>query len=76
MRTTITLDERAYRLARAVAAQRHESVGKVLGDALLGKFDVADTSVGQVVIDQFGFPTVRTGTVITNEDVAKAIAED
>jgi len=76
MRTTITLELEAYRLARAIASQKNESVGKVLGDALIKTYRPDDDKPLGFSVDASGWPRIRIGRVITPEDVAAAIEED
>lgn len=76
MRTTVTLEPEAYRLARALASKRHQSVGKVLSDAILSQFRQPGEPAPKIEVDEFGFPVLRLGRVITPEEVAAAIEED
>jgi len=76
MRTTITLEPEAYRLARALAFQRHTSVGKILSEALLSQFRPTTIPSIEVIMDADGFPTLYLGRPLTSEEVASAIEED
>jgi len=76
MRTTINLEPEAYRLARAIATQRHESLGKVLSESILNQFRTNERASEEFRIDSDGFPRLTLGRVITPEDVAEAIEEE
>jgi hypothetical protein len=76
MRTTVDLDPEAYRIAQGLASQRHETLGKVLGDAIM---DVSRpiSSTPIVVRDgPFRLPMISLVRVITPEEVAETIEED
>ena len=75
MRTTLTIDDRAYRLAQAVAAQRKESVGKVLGDVFVEHFSRVDPLSSGLELDADGFPIMRLGRPISSADVSEMIDE-
>ena len=57
-------------MAEALAAERGQSLGKVLGDALLGR------GVARLETDAEGWPMIRTGKPITSEGVEAGIGED
>ena len=76
MRTTVNLEPEAYRLARALAAQRKLSVGSVLSEALLSQYGPPLDKANSLTVDSEGFPILRLGRVITPEDVASAIEEE
>ena len=76
MNQTIELEAEAYALARRLAAERHRSIGRVLSDAVFDRVETGLPAVGEVVIDQYGWPVVRTGRRITSEEVRTMIAED
>ena len=75
MRTTVNLEPEAYRLARALAAQRNLSIGKILSEALLSQFKPTSQNKSPLTIDSQGFPRLSVGKIITPEDVAVAIEE-
>lgn len=70
MRTTIDLDARAHRIAKAIAQQRKETMGQVISEALLAVFcpETADSKV-ILGVSKAGFPTFRTGRTVTMEEV-------
>lgn len=70
MRTTIDLDARAHRIAKAIAQQRKETMGQVISEALLAVF-CPQTGESKVTlgVSEAGFPTFRTGRTVTLEEV-------
>ena len=70
METTVELEPEAYRMAKALAAERGESLGKVLGDALLGRREA------EIETDAEGWPIIRTERPIPSEQVKAWIEED
>ncbi len=76
MRTTVNLEPEAYRLARALASKRRQSVGKILGDAVLSQFRPSSAASTKVEADEHGFPSLYLGRPVTPEDVAAAIEEE
>jgi hypothetical protein len=76
MRTTLTIEDSAYRLAQAVAQQKNQTVGKVLGDAIMERFGNPTPESSGIVLDGDGFPTFRVGRPITPRDVQELIEED
>ena len=76
MRTTISLSPEVYRLARAIAYQKHQSLGKVLGDALMHQFAPSDDLAPRLETDSDGFPVIYIGRPISLQEVAEAIEED
>ncbi len=76
MRTTVSLDVEAYRLAQAVASQRRQSLGKVLSEAILLQFRSAPKPKATIIMDEYGFPTLYVGSPITPEEVRAEIEEE
>lgn len=76
MRTTVNLEPEAYRLARAIADQRRQSVGKVLSEAILSQFRSPASQSTGVTTGPTGFPALYLGRPITPEEVAAAIEEE
>ncbi len=72
----MNLEPEAYRLARALASQRHLTVGKVLSEAIISQFQPRSEVSDSVEVDAEGFPVLRLGRVITPEDVARAIEDE
>lgn len=76
MRTTVTLDTEAYQLARAIAHQRNQTIGQVLGDALKQTLRPKSGSEKIYSYDASGWPQIDLGRTFTTEDVRAAIEED
>ena len=70
METTVDLEPEAYRKAEVLAAERGQSIGQVLGDALLGRREAL------IETDTEGWPIIRTERPITSEQVKEWLAED
>ena len=68
MRTTIDLTDEAYHLARAIAHERNESLGKVVSELILGP---RKAKSARIVIpdDPHALPKVYFGRRITSDDV-------
>lgn len=74
METVVDLDPEAYRVAQERAAAQGVTLGKVLGDALLGR--VAESPVeAKLETDGDGWPVLRFGHPLSIEE-AKALVEE
>lgn len=71
MRTTLDLDLRSYRLAKAIAAQKGVSLGKVVAEALLAHFGRTEAPSVELGKSAAGFPVLSIGRPVTAEDVAE-----
>ena len=73
MRTTLDISDEAYYLAKSIARDRNQSLGRVVGDLIL------QTSQGvkgaSIQMSDYGFPTFRCSRPVTTEDV-KALDDD
>ncbi len=76
MRTTIDLDERALKLAKAAAHRRKVSLGRVCSEALLQIYAPEPAREAVITIDSSGFPTVDIGRPITYEEVNAFLEEN
>lgn len=76
MRTTVNIEPQAYSIARAVAHQKNQSIGKVVSDALMQAYSPENDRPIGLYIDERGWPVIHLGRPITPEEVAEAIAED
>lgn len=73
MRTTVTIDEDVLSVARALAEQRHISLGRALSELARRGFQPPN-DVGE----QNGLPAFRVekgAPAITNDDVRKALSD-
>ena len=73
MRTTIDLTPDAYHLAKAIAHDRNQSLGKVVSEFILRPV-TAEAPLS--THSSAGFPLFRCGRTITSEDVQSLISED
>jgi hypothetical protein len=73
VRTTIDITPEAWHLAKAIARERNQSLGKVVSDFILRQ-PVAETS--KPARSAAGFPVFASGKPITSEDVQKLLDED
>lgn len=77
MVTTVDLDPEAYRLAQALAAERRQSIGKILSDAILSRqHSVPAADETSITQNSSGLPEIRFGRQITTEGIRAMIAED
>jgi hypothetical protein len=71
MRTTIDIDQPSYELAKAVAAQKGLSLGRIVAEAVCTAYGAApldgDNNTSR---SEAGFMTIRVGTPITSDRVA------
>ena len=73
MRTTIDLSEDAYQIAKTVARERKESLGRVVSQMIIGE---ASSPAGSNELRKVGgFLTFTCGRRITSEDV-KALEDE
>ena len=75
MRTTVDLSDEAYLLAKAVARDRRESLGKVMCELIIKGVQVPEGRVGEMRMVN-GWPVVDLGRPITNEEVLEFLAKD
>ena len=73
MRTTIELTPEAYHLAKSVARERNQSLGKAVSDLILKR---PDPAVAQIATSRAGFPVFASGKRIASEDVRILLDED
>ena len=76
MRTTLDIDQDSYRLAKAIAAQKGISMGKLVAEAIQRQYGASDTPSTEIGTSVAGFPVVTIGRPITPEDVADALDDD
>jgi hypothetical protein len=72
VRTTIELTAEAWHLAKAVARERNESLGKVVSEFILQR---ADSSL-PLTRSKAGFPLFSSDKRVTSEDVRMLLDED
>ncbi|MFN0106418.1 MAG: antitoxin [Bryobacteraceae bacterium] len=73
MRTTLDLTEDAYQLAKAVARDRNDSLGRVVSELILKGAHGPGDRIGEMrIVD--GWPVVSYGRMITSEDVKEFLA--
>lgn len=76
MRTTIDLDPKAHKLAKALAHQRKVSLGKIVSEAIMERFCPEPTRPVKYGISEAGFPTIDTGRPVTLEEVKAFLEEE
>ena len=69
MRTTVDLEDRALKVAKAIAHKRQVSLGKVVSEAILDRYCAPETSETVLGTSAAGFPTFSTGRPITADEV-------
>ncbi|MEO7143819.1 MAG: hypothetical protein ABI165_09995 [Bryobacteraceae bacterium] len=74
MRTTLELTTEAYHVAKAVARERNQSLGKVISEFILRRGN--DRDVDASSHSEAGFPIFSSGKRITSEDVQGLLEED
>ncbi len=73
MRTTIDLDPRAHRLAKMLAAKCDVSLGAFVSELILDTYD--PKTVGEVEVNEVGWPVISVGRPISDEEVQSLIEE-
>lgn len=73
VRTTIELSPEAYHVAKAVARERNQSLGKVVSDFILKR---AAARIPESAVSRAGFPVFASGQRVTSEDVQALLDED
>jgi hypothetical protein len=73
MRTTIDLAPEAWHLAKAIARERNQSLGKVVSEFILR---TPGTAAAPPARSAAGFPVFASGKTITSEDVETLLDED
>ncbi|MBL8237770.1 MAG: hypothetical protein JNM66_10150 [Bryobacterales bacterium] len=74
MRTTVDLSEEALQLAKAVARDRRESLGRVMSDLIVKGASSFGGTIGEIrIID--GLPAVSSGRIVTTEEVRAFLEE-
>jgi hypothetical protein len=71
VRTTLDIDQTTYRLAKAIAAQRGISMGKVVAEAIAAQYGETNEPSDVIGRSEAGFPVLTIGRPITSEDVAE-----
>ena len=74
MRTTLDISDEAYYLAKAIARDRHNSLGRVVGDLILQSSKGAKGA--SIEMSDYGFPTFRCTRPVTTDDVKALDAEE
>jgi len=73
VRTTLDISDEAYYLAKGIARDRKESLGRVVGELIMRS---VGTSEGPpITMSDYGFPTFRCNRPVTTEDV-RALDDD
>ena len=74
MRTTVDLSEEALQLAKAVARDRRESLGRVISDLIVKGASSSGGTIGKIQIIN-GLPAVSIGRMVTTEEVRAFLEE-
>ena len=76
METTVGLEPEAYRTAQSLVAERGQSLGKVLSDAVLAHHSGLRQGRFGVSRGTTGLPELRAGVPIDSDRIRAMIAED
>ena len=74
MELIIDLEPEALRRAESLAAERGQTIGKVLSDALLGR--IVPDGYPKVVVGPSGLPEIHLGRPVTLDEVREAIEDE
>lgn len=76
VRTTIDLTPEAYDLAKSVARDKQQSLGKAISELITGRMPLADAGEPPFTIQRNGMPLFRSRRPTTTEDVNYAKDEE
>lgn len=76
MRTTLDLDPKALKVAKAVARNQKVSLGALVSDILLKHFMPDQGAVPPIGTTDLGLPALYVGHTVTPEEVEAAIEEE
>ena len=76
MRTTTDLDPKAHKIAKAIARQRHLTLGKIISEAILNRYEAQSPDSLQSSTTALGLPAIYIGRPITREEVSALIEEE
>lgn len=76
MRTTLDLPPVAYHRVKELAAQRGESVSRVLADLTMRGLAQVESDVELQVSDRTGLPVLSIGRGVTSEEVGDLLDDE
>jgi predicted transcriptional regulator len=76
MRTTINLPDELHRRVVSLAKDTNKTLSQALVDLLRRGLGEQATTLAITIDEQTGLPQVTLGTVITTDDVRKALDEE
>ena len=74
MRTTLDIDDDAYRIAKAISRDKDQGLGRTISEIILDFARPKEAPASRVVVKD-GLPFIRVGRVVTNEDVRRILDE-
>lgn len=74
MRTTLDLSDEAYNLAKAIAREKDQGLGRTVSEIILEFAKPKNPPASRIVVKD-GLPFIHVGRVITNEDVRLVLDE-
>ncbi len=76
MRTTIDLDPKVHRLAKAIAERQNTTLSKVMSDAFLSIYAPLEGPKVKLGVSEAGFPTFDIGRPISYKEVQDFLDEE
>lgn len=73
MRTTLDIPDEPYFIAKALARDRNQSLGQIVGELILRAARGGESA--EIEMSDYGFPTFRCVRPVTTEDV-KALEDE
>ena len=75
VRTTLEISDEAYYLAKAIARDRNQSLGRVVGELILQSAKGVTDASQSIKMSDYGFPTFRCARRVTSEYVKALVGE-
>jgi hypothetical protein len=76
MRTTIDMDPKAHKLAKAIARQRNVTLSRVVNEVILDRYAPSGWKPIPIGTTDLGLPALYVGRPVTAEEVEAAIEEE
>lgn len=75
MRTTLDIQDEAYAIAKAIAQERNEGLGRTISEIILKFAHPPVPPPANAMQMKNGLPVVRIGRVVTSDDVRRVLDE-
>ena len=77
MRTTLDLTDESYAVAKALARERDQGLGRTVSELILaGALSRSERPPAWTITEENGWPVVELGRVVTSEEVREFLDEE